>query len=57
MPLKRGTSRKVIGDNIREMESTGHPHKQAVAAALSAARKSGAHIPKKKPRSKTTHKR
>ena len=34
MPLKPGRSRKVIGENIREMEASGHPHNQAVAAAL-----------------------
>lgn len=40
MPLRKGKSRKVISSNIREMEASGHPHKQAVAAALSQARKS-----------------
>ena len=34
MPLKSGKSQKVIGHNIHEMEASGHPHKQAVAAAL-----------------------
>jgi hypothetical protein len=46
MPLATGTSRQVIGDNIAEMEASGHPPKQAIAAALSEARRSGAHIPK-----------
>lgn len=47
MPLEKGKSKKVIGKNIAEMEASGHPHAQAVAAALSTARKSGAKIKKK----------
>lgn len=48
MPLKKGKSKKVIGENIAEMERSGHPAKQAIAASLNQARKSGARIPKKK---------
>jgi hypothetical protein len=47
-PLKRGTSKKTIGSNIKEMEKAGHSKAQSVAAALNTARKSGAKIPKKK---------
>jgi hypothetical protein len=47
MPLKKGTSRKIIGRNIKEMEQSGYPKKQAVAASLDTARRSGAKIPRK----------
>ena len=40
MPLKKGSSRAVVSENIREMIKSGHPKDQAVAAALSQARKS-----------------
>lgn len=47
MPLSKGKSKKTIGKNIAEMEASGHPRKQSIAAALSEARASGAKIPKK----------
>jgi ribosomal protein L12E/L44/L45/RPP1/RPP2 len=50
MPLIKGKSKKTISKNIKEMMKSGHSQKQAVAAAMNQARKSGATIPKKKDR-------
>lgn len=48
MPLKKGKSKADISSNIRTEMEHGKEQKQAVAIALNTARKSGAHIPKKK---------
>jgi hypothetical protein len=39
MPLKKGSSKKTLAYNIREMIKAGHPQAQAAAAAYSIARK------------------
>lgn len=40
MPMKKGHSKEVVSENIKEMISSGRPRRQAVAAALASARKS-----------------
>jgi len=39
MPLKKGYSRKSIGENIKMEEKSGRPRKQAIAIAMNTARK------------------
>ena len=40
MPLKKGSSKKVISENIRMEMHKGYPQKQAIAMALASAGKS-----------------
>lgn len=48
MPLIKSKSKKAVSSNIKTEMEAGKPQKQAVAIALSTARKAGAQIPKKK---------
>lgn len=46
MPLRKGSSKATISANIRELKASGRPQRQAVAIALSAAKK----VKRKKPK-------
>jgi hypothetical protein len=39
MPLKKGKSKKVISENIKELRHSGRPEKQSIAIAFSEARR------------------
>lgn len=39
MPLKKGSSRKIVSQNIKTEMAAGRPQKQAVAIVLNTARK------------------
>lgn len=43
MPLKQGSSREAIGENIRTEMAAGKKQPQAVAIALNVARKNAVH--------------
>jgi hypothetical protein len=47
MPLKKGSSDKVVSSNIRKLMEEGMPQRQAVAASLNAAGKSKSQKKKK----------
>jgi hypothetical protein len=44
MPLKKGTSQKVVSENIKTEMHHGKPQKQAIAIAMNTARRSGSGV-------------
>lgn len=48
MPLKKGSSKKTISSNIRELRHSGRSQRQAIAIAYSQARRSKSKKGKKK---------
>ncbi len=52
MPLKKGKSKKVIGENISELRHSGRPEAQAVAISMKEAGKSKPKKGKAKAKSK-----
>jgi len=52
MPLIKSKSKKAISKNIKTEMAAGKPQKQAVAIALSVARKAGGKISQKKKKQK-----
>lgn len=55
MPLIKSKSKKAIGKNIAMEMKHGKPKKQAVAIAMSVARKAGTKLPKRKSAKEKMH--
>ena len=52
MPLKKGKSQEVVGENIKELIKSGRPKDQAIAIALDKARGKSDAVQKSRTRSK-----
>lgn len=48
MPLMKGSSKDIVGENIRELRHSGYPEDQAIAIAMDKAHKGKPKSKKKK---------
>jgi hypothetical protein len=57
MPLHKGNSKEVIGENIGMLEKEGYPDKQAIAISLNTARREKTKPPHERKEQRITNRR